>query len=203
MGKVLLRSLYKGLYQPEAGKVLVDGADLSTIDTVWLRQNIGVVLQESFMFNRSVRENIALTNPSASMERVVTAAKYAGADEFILELKDGYDTIVEEGGTNFSGGQKQRLSIARALMNNPKILILDEATSALDYESEKIIQNNMSRIAKGRTVFIIAHRLSTVRTCDRIIYMDNGIVVEDGSHKELLTRNGAYAKLYKSQYGGV
>ncbi|WP_150463557.1 type I secretion system permease/ATPase [Francisella sp. XLW-1] len=201
-GKSTLTKLIQRLYQPETGKVLVDGADLSTIDTVWLRQNIGVVLQESFMFNRSIRENIALTNPSASMESVVAAAKYAGAHDFILELKDGYDTVIEEGGANFSGGQKQRLSIARALINNPKILILDEATSALDYESEKIIQNNMAKIAKDRTVFIIAHRLTTVQDCDRIIYMDKGKVVEDGSHTELLARGGHYAELYNAQHRG-
>jgi subfamily B ATP-binding cassette protein HlyB/CyaB len=197
-----LTKLIQRLYQPEGGKVLVDGVDLSTVDTVWLRQNIGVVLQESFMFNRSIRENIALTNPSASMERVITAARFAGAEEFILDLKDGYDTIIEEGGTNFSGGQKQRLSIARALMNNPKILILDEATSALDYESEKIIQNNMQVITKNRTVFIIAHRLSTVQNCDRIIYMDSGRVIEDGSHAELLAKKSHYAALYNSQHRG-
>lgn len=201
-GKSTLTKLIQRLYIPEAGKVLVDGVDLSTVDTVWLRQNIGVVLQESFLFNRSIRENIALTNPSASIEKVTAAAKYAGAHDFILELKDGYDTIVEEGGSNFSGGQKQRLSIARALMNNPQILIFDEATSALDYESEKIIQNNMSKIAKGRTVFIIAHRLSTVRDCDRIIYMDDGKVLEDGSHKELMSKKGYYADLYNAQYRG-
>ncbi|WP_150466540.1 type I secretion system permease/ATPase [Francisella sp. SYW-9] len=202
-GKSTLTKLIQRLYQPESGKVLVDGADLTTIDTVWLRQNIGVVLQESFMFNRSIRENIALTNPSASMESVVAAAKYAGAHEFILELKDGYDTVIEEGGSNFSGGQKQRLSIARSLMNNPKILIFDEATSALDYESEKVIQNNMAKISQGRTVFIIAHRLSTVQSCDRIVYMDQGVILEDGSHEELLAKNGHYAALYNSQHRGV
>ena len=201
-GKSTFTKLVQRLYQPEIGKVLVDGADLATVDTVWLRQNIGVVLQESFMFNRSIRENIALTNPSASMEKVVEVAKHAGAHDFIMELKEGYDTIVEEGGSNFSGGQKQRLSIARALINNPKILILDEATSALDYESEKTIQNNMAMITKGRTVFIIAHRLSTVQDCDRIIYMDQGKVVEDGSHKELLVKDGLYADLYNAQYRG-
>nr|WP_325156001.1 type I secretion system permease/ATPase [Allofrancisella guangzhouensis] len=201
-GKSTLTKLIQRLYIPEAGKVLVDGADLSTIDTVWLRQNIGVVLQESFMFNRSIRENIALTNPSASMQSVIEAATYSGAHEFILELKDGYDTTIEEGGANFSGGQKQRLSIARALINNPKILIFDEATSALDYESEKIIQHNMAKISKGRTVFIIAHRLSTVQHCDRIVYMDHGRILEDGSHKELLAKNGHYAALYNAQYRG-
>lgn len=201
-GKSTLTKLVQRLYQPESGKVLVDGADLSTIDTVWLRQNIGVVLQESFMFNRTIRENIALTNPSASMENVVSAAKCAGAHEFILELKDGYDTIIEEGGSNFSGGQKQRLSIARALMNNPKILIFDEATSALDYESENVIQQNMAKIAQGRTVFIIAHRLSAVQNCDRIIYMDQGMIAEDGSHQQLLAKNGYYASLYNLQHRG-
>lgn len=202
-GKSTLTKLIQRLYQPESGKVLVDGVDLSTVDTVWLRQNIGVVLQENFMFNRSIRENIALTNPSASMQKVVDAARNAGAEEFILELKDGYDTLIEEGGTNFSGGQKQRLSIARALMNDPKILIFDEATSALDYESEKIIQQNMAQISQGRTVFIIAHRLSTVRSCDRIVYMDQGVILEDGSHSELLAKNGKYASLHSSQAQGV
>ncbi|AEB27750.1 ABC-type bacteriocin/lantibiotic exporter [Francisella cf. novicida Fx1] len=201
-GKSTLTKLIQRLYRPESGKVLVDGVDLSTVDTTWLRQNIGVVLQESFMFNRTVRENIALTNPSASMEQVVAAARFAGAEEFILDLKDGFDTVIEEGGSNFSGGQKQRLSIARALMNNPKILILDEATSALDYESEKIIQNNMAKISQGRTVFIIAHRLSTVQNCDRIIYMDQGKIIEDGSHQELLAKNGHYASLYNAQHRG-
>lgn len=199
-GKSTLTKLIQRLYRPESGKVLVDGIDLSTVDTVWLRQNIGVVLQENFMFNRTIRENIALTNPSASIETVIAAARYAGAEEFILDLKDGYDTVIEEGGSNLSGGQRQRLSIARALMNNPKILILDEATSALDYESENIIQNNMSRISRGRTVFIIAHRLSTVQNCDRIIYMDRGKILEDGYHQELLDKNGHYASLYNAQH---
>jgi subfamily B ATP-binding cassette protein HlyB/CyaB len=201
-GKSTLTKLIQRLYRPEGGKVLVDGVDLSTVDTVWLRQNIGVVLQESFMFNRTIRENIALTNPSASMEQVIMAAQFAGAEEFILDLKDGYDTIIEEGGSNFSGGQKQRLSIARALMNNPKILILDEATSALDYESEKVIQKNMAKISQGRTVFIIAHRLTTVQNCDRIIYMDQGKIIEDSSHKELLAKGGHYASLYNAQHRG-
>jgi subfamily B ATP-binding cassette protein HlyB/CyaB len=169
------------------------------VDTAWLRRQIGVVLQENFLFNRSIRENIALVDPSIPMERVVAAAKMAGAHEFIVELAEGYDTLVGEHGSNLSGGQRQRLAIARALINNPRVLIFDEATSALDYESERLIQDNMARICKGRTVFIIAHRLSTVRACDRIIVMDKGRIVEQGNHAALLQQNGNYAKLHSYQ----
>ncbi|MDK1290341.1 type I secretion system permease/ATPase [Pseudoalteromonas umbrosa] len=194
-GKSTLTKLVQRFYVPEAGRVLIDGVNLSVIDTNWLRQNIGVVLQENFLFNRSVRDNIALANPGLPMERVVAAAKLAGAHEFILELPEGYDTLVGEQGSNLSGGQRQRLAIARALINNPGILIFDEATSALDYESERIVQDNMARICQGRTVFIIAHRLSTVRACDRIIVMEKGQIVESGNHQQLIHKRGYYAKL--------
>ncbi len=201
-GKSTITKLIQRLYVPEAGRVLVDGVDLAMIDTAWLRRQIGVVLQENFLFNRSIRENIALVDPSIPMERVIAAAKMAGAHEFIVELSEGYDTLVGEQGSNLSGGQRQRLAIARALINNPRILIFDEATSALDYESERLIQDNMARICQGRTVFIIAHRLSTVRACNRIIVMDKGRIVEQGNHDELLQQNGYYAKLhsYQSHY---
>jgi subfamily B ATP-binding cassette protein HlyB/CyaB len=169
------------------------------VDTAWLRKQIGVVLQENFLFNRTIRENIALVDPSISMQRVVAAAKISGADEFIVELPEGYDSLVGEQGCNLSGGQRQRLAIARALISNPAILILDEATSALDYESERLIQDNMATICKGRTVFIIAHRLSTVRQSNRIIVMDKGRIVEQGSHEELIEANGYYARLYGYQ----
>jgi subfamily B ATP-binding cassette protein HlyB/CyaB len=169
------------------------------VDTAWLRRNIGVVLQENFLFNRTIRENIALTNTGLPMEVVVQAAKMAGAHEFIMELPDGYDNMVGEQGCNLSGGQRQRIAIARALITNPRILIFDEATSALVYESERIIQENMATICKGRTVFIIAHRLSTVRQCDRIIVMDKGQIIETGTHEQLLEHNGYYAKLYSYQ----
>ncbi|WP_199610549.1 type I secretion system permease/ATPase [Flocculibacter collagenilyticus] len=194
-GKSTLTKLIQRLHVPESGRVLVDGVDLSMVDTAWLRRNVGVVLQENFLFNRTVRENIALSNPGLPMEQVVEAAKLAGAHEFILELPNGYDSMVGEQGANLSGGQRQRLAIARALMNNPRILIFDEATSALDYESERIIQENMARICYNRTVFIIAHRLSTVRGTDRIVVMDKGVIVEQGNHEQLLKQQGYYAKL--------
>jgi len=198
-GKSTLTKLVQRFYVPEGGRVLVDGVDLGVVDTAWLRRSIGVVLQENFLFNRSIRENIALSNPGLPMEAVVQAAKLAGAHDFILELPEGYDNPVGEHGCNLSGGQRQRIAIARALITNPRILIFDEATSALDYESERIIQENMGAICKGRTVFIIAHRLSTVRQCDRIIVMDKGQIVESGDHEELLDINGYYTKLHSYQ----
>ena len=198
-GKSTITKLIQRLYIAEGGRVLIDGVDLAMVDTAWLRKQIGVVLQENFLFNRTIRENIALSDPSISMERVVNAAQISGAHEFIAELLEGYDTLVGEQGSNLSGGQRQRLAIARALINTPKILILDEATSALDYESERLIQDNMSKISKGRTVFIIAHRLSTVRQCDRIIVMEKGRIVEQGNHDELINLNGYYAKLHGYQ----
>lgn len=198
-GKSTITKLIQRLYIPESGRTLIDGVDLSMIDTVWLRKQIGVVLQENFLFNRTIRENISLSDPSISMERVIEAAKMAGAHEFIADLPEGYDNMVGEQGSNLSGGQRQRLAIARALITNPRILIFDEATSALDYESERLIQDNMAQICKGRTVFIIAHRLTTVRACNRIIVMDKGRIVEQGNHDQLLDINGYYAKLYSYQ----
>ncbi len=198
-GKSTLTKMVQRFYVPEAGRVLIDGVDLGLVDTAWLRRSIGVVLQENFLFNRSIRENIALANTGLPMERVVAAARLAGAHEFILTLPEGYDTLVGEQGSNLSGGQRQRLAIARALITSPRILIFDEATSALDYESERIIQENMAAICKGRTVFIIAHRLSTVRQCDRILVMEQGRIVESGSHQQLLEHNGYYARLHSYQ----
>ena len=198
-GKSTITKLIQRLYIPENGKVLIDGIDISTVDTAWLRRQIGVVLQENYLFNKSVRENIALTNPGIPMSRVIAAAKLAGAHDFITELPNGYDTIIEERGSSLSGGQRQRIAIARALVNNPRVLIFDEATSALDYESERIIQQNMASICKGRTVFIIAHRLSTVRDCDRIMMIEKGEITEVGTHEELLKRGGRYAYLWNSQ----
>jgi subfamily B ATP-binding cassette protein HlyB/CyaB len=200
-GKSTLAKLIQRLYVPEGGRVLVDGVDLSMIDTAWLRRQIGVVLQESMLFNCSVRENIALSDPALPMERVIEAATLAGAHDFILELPEGYDTIVGERGASLSGGQRQRIAIARALIGNPRILILDEATSALDYESERVIQDNMRRIAQGRTVLIIAHRLSAVAMADRIITIERGRVVEDGKHEDLLRTGGRYATLHRMQAG--
>jgi ATP-binding cassette, subfamily B, bacterial HlyB/CyaB len=200
-GKSTLAKLVQRLYVPESGRVLVDGADLTVVDIGWLRRQVGVVLQENVLFNCSVRDNIALADPAVPMERVVAAASLAGAHEFILELPEGYDTLVGERGSSLSGGQRQRIAIARALITDPRILIFDEATSALDYESERIVQDNMRRIVKGRTVFMIAHRLSTVRRADRIITIERGRLVEDGTHEELIGRNGRYAKLHYLQAG--
>jgi subfamily B ATP-binding cassette protein HlyB/CyaB len=200
-GKSTLTKLVQRLYVPEQGRVLVDGTDLALVDPAWLRRQVGVVLQENILFNRSVRENIALSNPTMPMERVIAAAELAGAHEFVLTLSHGYDTMIEERGANLSGGQRQRLAIARALITDPRILILDEATSALDAESEEIIQGTLARIATGRTVLIIAHRLSAVRACNRIITIETGEVTEIGTHDELLRAGGRYAQLHSKQMG--
>jgi subfamily B ATP-binding cassette protein HlyB/CyaB len=200
-GKSTIAKLIQRLYVPESGRVLIDGVDLAMVDLAWLRRQTGVVLQENVLFNTSIRENIALADPTMSMERVIEAAELAGAHDFILELPEGYDTVVGERGSSLSGGQRQRVAIARALITDPRILILDEATSALDYESERAIQQNMKRIAAGRTVFVIAHRLSTVRQADRIITIERGRIVEDGNHEDLIRSNGRYAKLHYLQAG--
>ena len=199
-GKSTLAKLIQRLYVPERGRVLVDGLDLTLADASSLRRQIGVVLQENVLFNRTLRENIALADPGAPIDAVIAAAKLAGAHEFILELPEAYDTMVGEHGSTLSGGQRQRIAIARALMSEPRILIFDEATSALDYESERIIQQNMSAICQGRTVIIIAHRLSAVRHANRILVMDRGQIVEAGSHTELLTHEaGHYSRLHRLQ----
>lgn len=200
-GKSTIAKLIQRLYVPEGGRILVDGVDLAQIDPAWLRRQVGVVLQENFLFNASVRENIALTDPGLAMDQVMQAAKLAGAHEFILELMDGYDTVIGEHGCTLSGGQRQRIALARALVANPRILILDEATSALDYESEAVIQQNMAQICKERTVFIIAHRLSTVRPAHRIYVVDGGEIVEQGAHTDLLRAGGCYARLHAHQAG--
>jgi len=193
-GKSTIAKLIQRLYVPERGRILVDGVDLAQVDPAWLRRQVGVVLQENFLFNRSVRDNIALTDPGLAMERVIQAAKQSGAHEFILELPEGYDTLVGEHGCSLSGGQ---------LVADPRILIFDEATSSLDYESEAVIQQNMAQICKGRTVFIVAHRLSTVRPAHRIYVVERGEIVEQGSHEELLRMNGFYTRLHKYQDGGA
>ncbi len=199
-GKSSLTKLIQRLYLPQEGQILVDGLDIAQVDPAWLRRHIGVVLQENLLFNRSLHDNIALADPATPRKAVMHFARLAGADEFIAKLPQGYDTLIEERGSNLSGGQRQRIAIARALATNPRILILDEATSALDYESERIIQNNMREIVRGRTVVIIAHRLATVRHCHRIIGMIDGRIVETGTHQELLARpKGLYAHLWSLQ----
>lgn len=202
-GKSTVSKLIQRLYVPEAGKILIDGVDIAMTDPAWLRRQVGVVLQENFLFNASIRENIAIHKPAATMEDIVHVAKTAGAHEFVLELPEAYDTEIGEKGEGLSGGQKQRLAIARALLHNPKILIFDEATSALDYESENIIQKNLKRITEGRTVIIIAHRLSTLKDVDKIMTIDRGQLVEYGSPKTLLERKGLYAHLHQQQLGGT
>jgi subfamily B ATP-binding cassette protein HlyB/CyaB len=196
-GKSTLMKLVQRFYVPEAGKVFVDGVDVAMIDPGWLRRQIGVVLQENVLFNRTVRDNIALANPAMSLEHVIQVAQLAGAHDFILELPHAYDTLLEERGANLSGGQRQRIAIARALATDPRILVFDEATSALDYESERIIQTNMRAMCRDRTVLIVAHRLSAVRHADRIVVMDRGRVVEQGTHADLLRNDGFYAGLVR------
>jgi subfamily B ATP-binding cassette protein HlyB/CyaB len=200
-GKSTLTKLVQRLYVPESGRVLIDGIDLGVVDVAWLRRQIGVVLQENVLFNRSIRDNIAFADPALSMERVIAASRLAGAHDFILELPQGYDTIVGERGASLSGGQRQRIAIARALISDPRILIFDEATSALDYESERIIQDNMRRIAAGRTVLVIAHRLSTIRRAERIVTIERGRVLEEGTHDELIRAGGRYSALHRLQAG--
>ncbi len=201
-GKSTLTKLVQRLYVPERGRVMVDGNDLALADPAWLRRQVGVVLQENVLLNSSIRDNIALADPGMPLEQVMHAAKLAGAHDFIMELPEGYDTHVGEQGAGLSGGQRQRVAIARALVGNPRILIFDEATSALDYESERAIMQNMQAICSGRTVLIIAHRLSTVRMAHRIIAMDKGEIVEQGTHQVLLEKEqGYYRYLHQLQNG--
>lgn len=200
-GKSTLAKLVQRLHTPERGRLLIDGVDLSMVDPSWLRRQVGVVLQESLLFNRTVRENIALADPAMPMSKVVEVAKLAGAHDFILELPEAYDTRIDERGGNLSGGQRQRIAIARALATDPRVLIFDEATSALDAESEEIVQANLKQMSTGRTVIIIAHRLSAVRQADRIITLERGQITETGTHHELLVLGGRYSSLYRKQMG--
>ncbi|MBR0103927.1 MAG: peptidase domain-containing ABC transporter [Selenomonadaceae bacterium] len=198
-GKSTLTNLVQNLYLPEEGSVTVGGVNTREANLSWLREQVGVVMQENYLFNSSVRDNIAISRPTATMDEIIRAARLAGAHDFILELKEGYDTKVGERGDSLSGGQRQRVAIARALLANPPVLIFDEATSALDYESERIIFNNMGAIGEKRTMLIIAHRLSAVRRCDKIIVIDKGEIVESGSHEQLMALGGLYRYLYDQQ----
>lgn len=200
-GKSTLARIISGLYIPQSGYVALDNIPLSQLNLNRVRQQIGIILQQNFLFHLSVFDNIRLTRQNASLEDVIYVAKLTGAHEFILKLPLGYDTIIAEGGQSLSGGQRQRIAIARALLSSPKILIFDEATSALDDESQAIIQEHLPLIAKEKTVIIIAHRLSTVRTCHRIIVLEKGNLIEEGSHKELIAKNSHYKKLWQRQQG--
>ncbi len=198
-GKSTLTRLIQKLYSPEEGLILLDGHSIRNVSSTYIRKQIGVVLQENYLFNLTVRENISIKQPSIGFDRVVKAAKLAGAHEFIIKLANGYDTVISEGGCSLSGGQKQRIAIARALLGEPSILIFDEATSALDDETQQIAQKNMAKICEHKTVITVAHRLSTIKQCDRILYMENGRVLEEGTHAELQALNGAYSNLWKMQ----
>ena len=198
-GKTTLSKLILGLYLATDGRVLIDNQDVTSISLHSLRSQIGVVDQDTFLFGGTIRENITIAHPEASLEEIMEAAQLAGADEFIKRMPMGYETQIGEGGGMLSGGQRQRLAIARALLGNPRLLILDEATSHLDSESERIIQNNLKKILQGRTSVIIAHRLSTVRHADLILVLDRGVLVESGTHEELITKKGHYFYLNQQQ----
>ncbi|MBT4890588.1 MAG: peptidase domain-containing ABC transporter [Rhodospirillales bacterium] len=199
-GKSSLLRVLQGMYRPASGIIQIDGVDIREIDLAHLRMNTGVVLQENFLFRGTVRENIAMTRPDAAFADIVSVAKMAGADEFIQRLPQGYDTALEEGASNISGGQKQRLAIARSLLRQPRFLIMDEATSALDPESEAIVQNNLAHIAEGRTVLIVSHRLSTLVNVDKILVIDQGKIIDQGTHPELLGRCEIYSHLWAQQH---
>jgi ATP-binding cassette subfamily B protein len=200
-GKTTLSALLQGLYFAGSGAIRIDGNDIRDIDLAYLRSQTGIVPQEPFLFRGTVKENIRMGLTTASFEEVVDAARAAGADEFIQELPQRYDTEIEEGAVNLSGGQKQRISIARALLRNPRIIIFDEATSALDPESEAVVVRNLSRMARGRTVIVISHRLQTIRDADMIVVMDQGKLIDTGSHSDLLARNLIYRHLWSQQMG--
>jgi ATP-binding cassette, subfamily B, bacterial len=202
-GKTTITQLLQRFYHPQGGRILVDGLDVQRMTQTSLRRQIGTVFQDPHLFNDTVRENIAYGSPDASEEDVVAAAKAANAHDFIMALPEGYDTVVRERGSRLSGGQRQRIAIARALLKRPPILVLDEATSALDAESERLIQDGLEVLLKGRTAFVIAHRLSTVVDADRIVVVRDGRVAEVGSHAELLAAGGYYASLVRTQSEGM
>lgn len=199
-GKTSLVNLIPRFYDPIQGRVLVDGVDVRTVTQASLRKHMAIVLQETFLFDGTVRENIAYGKLDATDEEIRAAARAAYAEEFILDLPEGYDTRIGERGVKLSGGQRQRLAIARALLADPRILILDEATSLVDTEAEQKIQAALDNLRRGRTVFVIAHRLSTVRNADKIVVLEEGEVVEEDTHEALMARNGLYAEMYQRQF---
>lgn len=199
-GKTSLVNLIGRYYDATEGKIKIDGIDIKEIDLYKLRSSIGIVMQETFLFSDTIKNNIAFGKPDATMDEIIEAAKAAEAHDFILEMPNGYNTIVGERGVGLSGGQKQRIALARAILKEPSILILDDATSSVDMETESLIQENIKNIAYGKTTFIIAHRISSVKDADEIIVLDNGYIVERGTHKELLKRKGIYYHNFREQY---
>jgi len=199
IGKTMLLDLLPRFYDPKRGKILIDGADIKEVTLKSLRRQIGIVTQETILFNDSIRANIAYGKSGAANQEIEEAARQANAHDFIIHLPQGYDTVIGDRGMRISGGERQRIAIARALLKNPPILILDEATSQLDSQSERIVQGALDRLMQGRTVFVIAHRLSTIRNAHRIVVMDKGVIVEEGTHSELLNKGGLYKKLYSMQ----
>ncbi|MCP4097229.1 MAG: ATP-binding cassette domain-containing protein, partial [Planctomycetaceae bacterium] len=196
-----LTRMMQGMHQPQSGLMRFDNLDLRELDIAHIRQNIGVVLQDNFLFRGTIRENIAMAKPNCSFSEVINVARLAGAAEFVERMPQSYDTMLEENGANLSGGQKQRLAIARALLKDPRILIFDEATSALDPESEAIIQKNLKRIADGRTVILVSHRLSTLVDCDGILVLERGRIEAMGTHPQLLAKCKVYQELWNQQMG--
>jgi subfamily B ATP-binding cassette protein MsbA len=200
-GKSTLIGLIMAFNHPKSGRLLVDGKDIANVKLRDYRSHVGVVMQDNFLFDGTVRENIAFSKPGATDEEVRVAAHIAHCDEFVDRFEKGYDTIVGERGVKLSGGQRQRVAIARAVLADPRILILDEATSSLDSESEAMIRDGLRSLRRGRTTFVIAHRLSTIESADQILVIENGEIVERGSHRQLLALGGRYRSLYERQYG--
>ena len=196
-------NLIMRFYELDGGRILLDGRDIAEMPRAELRSNIGMVLQDTWLFGGTIRENIAYGNPEATEEQILAAAKACYVDRFVHSLPEGYDTVLDDEGSSVSAGEKQLITIARAFLANPAILILDEATSSVDTRTELLIQRAMAKLRGGRTSFVIAHRLSTIRDADTILVMDSGRIVEQGSHQDLLVRQGAYFTLYNAQFAGA